>query len=442
MLRERKSISQLGFYSSFEEQLNHGHPLYILANTINWKVFDEAFKKHYSTTQGAPAKPIRLMVSLLILKQLRNLSDESVVEQWAENAYYQYFGGEQLFSVKPPCVPTELVEFRKRIGEEGVELILKESIRINGKDADDDHLSGDTTVQEKNITYPTDDKLYKKIIRKCQKIAAEENIELRQSYKFTVKKLSTIQRFKKNKGGFAKARKASKKIKTIAGRLVREIERKTSSNEISKYAMDLSLFKKVLAQKRSDSNKIYSLHEPEVKCFTKGKEHKKFEFGSKASFLITQTTGVVVGALNFSDTLHDSKTLPTAIEQYERLMNKTPKNIFLDRGYRGPKMINNTALYTPKPDKNITAAKRKRHSRRAAIEPVIGHLKQDYRMARNYLKGTVGDAINVMMAASAMNFKRMMNKWKEQFVFFVLKLESLFTFYYSLFFTRKFKITF
>lgn len=442
MLAKQKSTSQLGFYSTFEEQLSHGHPLYILANTIDWKIFDEAFKKHYSASQGAPAKPIRLMVSLLILKQLRNLSDESVVEQWAENAYYQYFGGEQLFSVKPPCVATELVEFRKRIGEEGVELIFKESIRINGKDADDDNLSGDTTVQEKNITYPTDDKLYKKIIVKCQKIAAEENIELRQSYNFTVKKLSTIQRFKKNKGGIAKARKASKKIKTIAGRLVREIERKLEPDDASKYAMDVSLFKKVLAQKRSDSNKTYSLHEPEVKCYTKGKEHKKFEFGSKASFLITQNTGVVVGALNFSDNVHDSKTLPAAIQQYERLMNKEPKNIFLDRGYRGPKMINNTTLHTPKPDKNITATKRKRHSRRAAIEPVIGHLKHDYRMARNYLKGTVGDAINVMLAASAINFKRMMNKWKEQLAFWALKFLQLLNFYCNNIFNRTLKTTF
>ena len=125
MLAKQKSTSQLGFYSGFEEPLSHGHPLYILANTIDWKIFEEAFKKHCSASQGAPTKPIRLMVSLLILKQLRNLSDESVVEQWAENAYYQYFGGEQLFSVKPPCVATELVEFRKRIGEEGVELIFR-----------------------------------------------------------------------------------------------------------------------------------------------------------------------------------------------------------------------------------------------------------------------------------------------------------------------------
>jgi IS5 family transposase len=179
MLAKEKSTSQLGFYSTFEEQLNHAHPLYKLSNEIHWSVFDEAFKKHYSPTQGKPGKPIRLIVSLLILNQLRNLSDESVVFQWSENAYFKYFSGEQVFSSKHPWVPSELVEFRKRIGEEGIELILKESIHINGKDADDDNLSGDTTVQEKNITYPTDDKLHKKIISKCQGIAEKEAIELR-----------------------------------------------------------------------------------------------------------------------------------------------------------------------------------------------------------------------------------------------------------------------
>jgi len=154
MLSKSKDKQQLGFYATFEEQLDHRHPFYILANQIRWQEFEDAFSKHYSPTMGAPAKPIRLMVSLLILKQLRNLSDESVVAQWAENSYYQYFGGEDYFCSRLPCAATELIEFKKRIGETGVELILKESIRINGKDALQTTLSADTTVQEKNITYP------------------------------------------------------------------------------------------------------------------------------------------------------------------------------------------------------------------------------------------------------------------------------------------------
>lgn len=347
MLPIKKNKNQLGFYSTFEEQLNYQHPLYMLANTINWQTFEIAFSKHYSENMGAPAKPIRLMVSLLILKHVRNLSDESVVEQWAENSYYQYFSGEEYFSSKQPCVPTELVEFRKRIGEEGMELILKESIRINGKDGHGDTLSGDTTVQEKNITYPTDDKLYKKIIKKCQKIADKEDVELRQSYTKTVKQLGFVQRLKRKKGGEVKARKASKKIKTIAGRLVRELDRKLTSEGLQRWGGDLSLFNRVLTQKRDDSNKIYSLHEPEVKCFSKGKEHKKYEFGSKSAILVTQDTGVIVGALSFSDNIHDIKTLPAALEQHKRLTGIEAKHIYVDRGYPGTKQIGNTQIHMP-----------------------------------------------------------------------------------------------
>jgi len=423
MLAKKKEKAQMSFYSTFEEQLNHQHAIYRLANAINWELFEEAFSKHYSATMGTPAKPIRLMVSLLILKQLRNLSDESVVTQWSENSYYQYFSGEDCFCSGTPCSSTEVVEFRKRIGEEGAELILKESIRVNGKDGKGGTLSADTTVQEKNITYPTDDKLYKKIIHKCQKMADQEQVELRQSYTYTVKKLSVVQRLKRKKGGDVLARKASKKIKTIAGRLVRELDRKLTSSGLEKWGSDLSLFKQVWAQKRADTNKIYSLHEPHVKCFNKGKEHKKYEFGSKVSILVTQKTGVIVGALNFTENLHDSKTLSSALEQHIRLTGKEAQEVYADRGYPGPKQINNTQIHIPKPDKNITITRRNKHKRRAAIEPVIGHLKHDYRMARNFLKGSYGDAINVMMAAAGMNFKRMMNLWQSgqnilaQFIF-------------------------
>lgn len=411
MLSKPINTLQSSFFPSLEKQLNRQHPLYLLANTIDWVVFDTAFSKHYSAKMGKPAKPIRLMVSLLILKQLRNHSDENLVVAWSENLYYQYFGGQQYFVPAEPCSSTELVEFRKRIGAEGVELILKESIRVNGKDGDEDTLSADTTVQEKNITYPTDTKLHKKIITKCIGIAKTEGIVLRQSYKFTLKKLNTLLRFQHTKKGSKQARKASKKIKTIAGRLVREISRNLDEQRLLRHQAQLSIYQKVLLQKRGDSNKIYSLHEPDVKCFTKGKAHKKFEFGSKAAVLVTQSTGVIVGAFNFSENLHDSKTLPAVIEQYERLKEKKPKAIFADRGYRGPGEVNEVSVYTPKPQANISKAQRKQHCRRAAIEPIIGHLKQDYRLIRNYLKGTAGDAINLMLSAAAMNFKRVINLW-------------------------------
>jgi len=154
-------------------------------------------------------------------------------------------------------------------------LILQESIRVNGKDKDDDDVSVDTSVQEKNITFPTDDKLHKKIISKCHKISDKLQLPVRQTYTRTLKKLGKDQRFRSHPKNRSKARKADRKVKTIAGRLVRELERNLPPNSL--YQKDLELFKRVLAQKRTDKDKIYSLHEPETCCISKGKEHKKYE---------------------------------------------------------------------------------------------------------------------------------------------------------------------
>lgn len=423
MLSKQASLSQLSFYSTFEEQLSHRHPLYILANQIEWTIFEEAFAKLYSE-EGRPAKPIRLMVALLMLKHVRNLSDESVVEQWFENIYYQYFSGEKTYACGVPCEASDLVHFRNRIGEQGIELIFKESIRVNGKDGGEQEATTDTTVQEKNITYPTDNKLHRKIIKKCVGIASSEGIELRQSYTRTVKKLLMEQRFRNHPKNKGRARKADRKVKTIAGRLVRELERKLTPGL---HQDTLELFKKVLLQKRTDSHKIYSLHEPHTQCMTKGKEHKKYEFGSKVSIITTKTTGVIIGALNIEKNVHDSKTLQPAIEQQQRLTGITLKNNFVDRGYRGLKQVLGTTITVPdKPGKQRTAYQKQKlrnaFKRRAAIEPKIGHLKQDHRLSRNFYKGIKGDNINVMLAAAGMNFKRMLNKWKVNPLVFLAQL--------------------
>jgi len=201
------------------------------------------------------------------------------VEHWAENCYYQYLSGEQVFRPGIPCVPTELLALRKRIGEPGVELILKESIRVNGtgkNDTGSGTVSVDTTVQEKNITYPTDDKLYKKIIIKCRAIAKKESLVVRRSYVRVVKKLAYAQRFRKRKGGAKQARKAARKIRAIVCRLVAELGRKLPLARLGFCLPSLNLFRRVLEHKRGNSNKIYSLHEPAVKCYSKVKEHKKF----------------------------------------------------------------------------------------------------------------------------------------------------------------------
>jgi transposase, IS5 family len=438
MLSKEKNTTQRSMFFGLEDTLNQKHPMYILANKVNWQLFEDSFTPLYCSDNGRPAKPIRLMVGLLILKHLRNISDESVVEQWSENVYYQYFCGQKEFIPVEPCEASELVHFRHRIGESGIELILKESIRINGNDSNDSTASIDTTVQEKNITFPTDSKLHRKIIDKCRKIAEKENLPIRQSYTRTLKKLSLAQRFRNHPRNKWKARKADRKEKTIAGRLVRELERNLLPN--SRYQSQIDLFKRILSQRKSDNNKIYSVHEPDVQCISKGKEHKKYEFGNKVSIIYTQTTGVIIGAMGFRNP-YDGHTVEPALEQAERLLGKrTIKTLIGDRGYKGKRQINDTTIEIPKPfsDKKQSQYQqnklKKQFRRRAAIEPINGHLKTDHRLNRNFYKGITGDNINVMLAAAAFNFKRIMNKWKSSFW---LQFKLLFEILINRWFTQK-----
>jgi len=424
MLKKTEKKNQRSMFFSLGDTLDQSHPLYILGNKMNWKIFEEAFSKLYCKDNGRPGLPIRLMVGLLILKHLRNLSDESVVEQWSENNYYQYLCGQEEFLASSPCSSSELVHFRERIGDSGIELILGESIRINGKDSEDKDVSVDTTVQEKNITFPTDDKLHKKIIKRCRKIAAAEGLALRQSYTKTIKELSYAQRFRNHPKNKVKSRKADKKVKTIAGRLVRELERKLICN--SSYQRDICLFKQVLEQRREDKEKLYSLHGPEVCCISKGKLDKKYEFGNKSSIVITQKTGVIVGAKSYRNE-YDGHTLESSLAQARKLLGtESIKTATVDSGYRGMEEVIGIKIIRAKPFKkdlsNYRKQKIKGHlSRRAAIEPVIGHLKSDHRLGRNFYKGVIGDNMNIMLAAAAYNFKRMMRKWKSSFYQFLYR---------------------
>lgn len=423
MIPKKANPTQLTFCTTYEEQLSQRHPLYVLANKIDWSIFENEFKKYYSEYMGRLAKPIRLLTGLLLLKHIRNLSDENVVEQWQENSYYQYFCGMTSFVTGQPCEPSELVHFRNRIGDAGMELIFRESVRINGKDSKERDVCVDTTVQEKNITFPTDNKLYRKIINKSVAIAETEEIELRQNYRRTIKKLSYQLRFKRSKKQQKLARKAERKIKTIAGRLVRELERKLTSNALSKHSSSLELFKRVLAQKRSDSKKIYSLHEPHVQCISKGKEHKKYEFGNKVSLMITKTSGVIVGALSLEKNDYDGHTLQPALEQYKRFYGTEPRKAIADLGYRGVDKIGESEIITPKKKAVTKYGKEKLradHRRRSSIEAGISHLKNGHRLGRNYYRHITGDVTNVLLASAGYNFKRMMRKWKEMFKYFLL----------------------
>lgn len=421
--------SQRELFQNLEDLLNPEDSLYKLSNKVPWETLEEEFSSLYSSI-GRPSKPVRLMVSLLLLKQLYNLGDETVVSTWVHNPYWQYFSGMTTFQWNFPIEPTDLVHFRKRIGKQGIEKIFKMSISLHGKVSQEKEVVIDTTVQEKNITYPTDVKLHKKIIDKCVKIAISEDIELRQSYKRISKQLVIDQRGNRSKKGKGKAKKSAKKLKTIAGRLTRELRRKLSTELLEKYESEIKLFEKVLAQEKGDKNKVYSLHEPKVYCMSKGKAHKRFEFGSKVSIVLTKNSGVAIGAYNFEENIYDGHTLPEVLEQTKRLTGKEPKVAIVDRGYRGISKVGKTEIIKPKnPKKNATPYEktkaRKRFKRRAGIEPVIGHMKQDFRLSRNYLKGTYGDMINVLLAASAYNLKKWLNIESKKIYLFILSKISL-----------------
>jgi IS5 family transposase len=422
--------SQRTLFQDLEDLLNPEDSLYKLSNKLPWEELEKELAPLYSKI-GRPSKPVRLMVSLLLLKQIYNLGDETVVSAWVHNPYWQYFSGFTTFQWNFPIEPTDLVHFRKRIGKEGLEKIFKVSIDLHGKSSLEKEVLIDTTVQEKNITYPTDVKLHKKIIDKCVKIATSEKILLRQSYKRISKQLVIDQRGARSKNGKAKANKSARKLKTIAGRLTRELRRKLPENLVVKYEVDLKIFEQVLAQKKGDKNKIYSLHEPKVYCMSKGKAHKRFEFGSKVSITLTKNSGVAVGAYNFEENIYDGHTLPEVLEQTKKLTGKEPKVAIVDRGYRGKAKIGETEIINPKrAKKNATpyekSKARKRFRRRAGIEPIIGHLKQDFRLSRNYLKGTNGDMANVLLAVTAYNLKKWMNKESKKLTLFIYPKISAF----------------
>jgi len=410
------------FSGSFMDMLDSKDPLIVLADVFPWSKVESKFRNYYKNDKvGRPNKPIRLMVGLLLLKQLKNLSDERIVQEWKQNPYLQYFCGLKEYAPSIPCHATELVKFRNRIGKEGLEFIFKCSVELHGDNAKQSQVIIDSTVQESNMTFPTDGKLAIKIVAKLLKIAKNENIKLRRSFIKEIKDLRIQLRFFRHPKKLKKALGAMKRLRQIAMIILRDIDRKFENNlELhNKYAKSFYLFNRVLKQERNTPNKIYSLHELDAYAINKGKDHKGYEFGTKASIVTTKDSCIIVGVASHKINIHDSKTLDMVLNNaLANVGDKIINEAICDRGYRGTKEIilneNTISISIPgirlkKDTKEQITIKREKFKRRAAIEPIIGHLKSDHRMARNYLKGFKGDEINLLLAATAFNLKKWMN---------------------------------
>jgi IS5 family transposase len=431
----RESGEQDLFRSRLDQVINMDHALVKLARRIDWRFLEEKFGAVYADGSGRPPLPTRLMAGLAILKHTYNLSDEMVCELWIENPYYQYFCGEEFFQHRLPLDRSSMTNWRHRMGEERLQALLQESLAVATrtgamKPGDLARVIVDTTVQPKNITFPTDAKLLNRAREKLVKLAKKLGVELRQSYT-RVGKFALIQhqRYAHAKQ-FKRAKRSLRKLKTYLGRVIRDITRKIDGDPglETAFAHLLSLARRVRAQERGQRGpKVYSLHAPEVECIGKGKVHKPYEFGVKVSVATTlkHSKGgqFVVHAQALPGNPYDGHTLAGVIPAIEQLIGNTIERLHADAGYRGHNAPSEYKfkVYTSRQKRRVTPAIKREMKRRSAIEPVIGHTKNEHRMDRNYLAGRHGDANNAVLAAAGYNFRRLI-RWLNDFLRIILAL--------------------
>jgi transposase, IS5 family len=408
------------FGAHLSELLNREHPLYVLAERIDWSQFDSAIDACYADELGRPGANTRLMVGLLYLKHAFDESDESVVARWVENPYWQFFCGLFYMQHELPIDPSSLSKWRKRVGAERLEKLLETTIRTAlamkaVRPQEFQKVNVDTTVQEKAIAFPTDARLYHKMRLALVRRAQSLGIRLRQSYRFHGKRLLAKQGRYAHARQMKRAAKMTRGLKTILGRVLRDIQRKAPSvpGRIADERLGelVALAERLLAQTRTSKRKLYSVHAPEVECIAKGKAHKRYEFGCKASVATTSKNNWIVGTQALHGNPYDGHTLSGAIGQVERITGHSPQDVMVDQGYRGHGYEGSASVHVVRTiPKRATRAVRRMLKRRAAIEPTIGHLKSDNRMNRNYLTGPEGDKINALLSAAGYNLRKLL-RW-------------------------------
>ena len=425
--KERRDSGQADLLRSrLDAIIDLGHPLVKLAGTVDWPFLEERFGAVYEDKPGRPPLPTRLMAGVAILKHTYDLSDEVLCERWVENPYYQFFCGEEFFQHRLVFDRSSLTRWRQRMGEEKLQALLQESLSVAArteaiKPSDLNRVIVDTTVQPKNVMFPTDARLLNRAREILVRLAKRHGVKLRQSYE-RVGKFALIkhQRYAHAKQ-FKRANRALKTLKTYLGRIIRDLGRKIDGNadlvgEIV-FARMLALARRVLEQKQHQRGpKVYSLHAPEVECIGKGKAHRPYEFGVKVSVATTLAHAKGGQFITHTKALpgnpYDGHTLKTVIPEMEALIGNIIERLLADKGYRGHNASPDYRfrVFTSGQKRRMTPKIKRELRRRSAIEPVIGHLKAEHRMGRNYLWHREGDAINAVLAAVGYNFRRLI-RW-------------------------------
>lgn len=423
--------------------IDMSHELVELSRIIDWDQLDAELLEHYNQDWGRPAKPIRLMVGLLMLQHIYNLSDELLVSRWKENPYFQYFCGCDYFQHQLPINPTSLIKFRRRISSRGCERILSETIKtaITGKVVKRSDLATvvvDTTIQEKNITYPTDTKLGYRCLLKLVALAKQHNVPLRQTYVRKSKEASfkASQYARSNKHKLMK--KEVKKVRNYLGRVYREIKRALVIEEKKALGADmiydqafiekrnslsevLSLASRIIDPGPRNTGRIYSLHEPGVICFNKGKTYKRFEFGSKVSVVATHKQGLVLSCEGLLNNPYDGHSLSDSLLRAEKVGSAVINEVYVDKGYRGHQ-VTDKKVYISGQKRGVTRWIRHKMKRRNLVEAINSSMKNFGRMRRNFLKGLMGDALNAILCGMGHNLRMILVRIRARILFLLFQI--------------------
>ena len=406
------------FRARLDQIINPEHELLRLAANIDWTWIDGEIAPLYSE-HGRPAVPTRFMIGLLLLKHIYALSDEDVCERWVENPYFQFFTGEEFFQHTFPHERSGLSHWRKRLGDKLV-LLLAESLRVA-------HTSGalrprdlvrvtvDTTVQPKNITFPTDAKLVHAAIKGLNRLARQHGVPLRQSYLRLAKRAAMMAGRYAHAKQFNRHQRELRFLRTRLGRLVRDIRRKVRGRDDLEAAFQepLSRASQIRAQQQRQRGwKLYSFHAPEVECIGKGKARSPYEFGVKVSIVATNRCApagqFVLHAQSLPGNPYDGHTLNDAIEGAQRLTGLQIERAYVDKGYRGHDAPDPRRVFISGQKRGVFGVIKRELRRRSAIEPLIGHMKEEGHLGRCYLKGHAGDAANAILTAVGHNFRRIL----------------------------------